>query len=72
VATIPSAEGRELLWRRLPPGCEVVRIGRVWFWPARGWTVRAHPVRGGTALVADATWFTSNYAAILPGSPAGR
>lgn len=63
------------LWKRKPPGREVVRIGRVWTMdrqqvaeyhpvgcPCGGLTVRAHPVHGGRYLVADAAWFLERYA----------
>jgi hypothetical protein len=62
------------LWKRKPPGREVVRIGRVWTMDESvvapyhdpgcrcgGLTVRAHPVNGGKYLVADAEWFRENY-----------
>jgi hypothetical protein len=52
-------------WKRNPPKKEVVRVERVWFFPSTelkdgGWTVRAHPVRGGE-LVADLDWFLENF-----------
>jgi hypothetical protein len=62
------------IWKRNPPKKEVVRVGRVWWVPVSkippssgarqvdgGWTVRAHPVRGGKVLVADAQWFLDNF-----------
>lgn len=55
MATIPALHSR---WRKKPPGCEVVTVERVWYMPLNGgWTVRAHPVRGGKPLVVDAHWF---------------
>ena len=61
-------------WKRKPPGRETVRIGRVWAvdesqlagyhdpgCQCGGLTVRAHPVRGGRYMVADAAWFADNY-----------
>jgi hypothetical protein len=49
------------VWRRID-GREWVRVQRVWHWPDQGWTVRAHPVRGGRVLVADQDWFLEHYA----------
>jgi len=49
------------IWRRNPPGREVVQVRRVWDWPGEGLTVRVHPVRGGKPLVAAAEWFVGNY-----------
>jgi len=53
------------VWRRIA-GRERVRVERVWFWPGEGWTVRAHPIRGGRVLVADQRWFLDNYAKVEP------
>ena len=55
-------------WRRID-GREIVEVRRVWYGLRtldRGdhWVVRVHPVRGGKPLVADAHWFTENYAPI--------
>jgi len=49
------------VWRRIN-GKERVEVRRIWFWPGEGWTVRAHPIRGGRVLVADRDWFAANYA----------
>lgn len=50
----------DTVWKRID-GKEVVRVKRVWHWPDQGWTVRAHPVRGGRILVADHDWFLEHY-----------
>jgi hypothetical protein len=53
------------LWRRNPPGREVVRVERVWMYSALGdpaeLTVRAHPVGGGRYLVAPVAWLREHY-----------
>lgn len=58
------------LWKRNPPGKQVVRVGRVWAKQVNilsttgvqvEWLVRAAPVRGGKVLVADIKWFVENY-----------
>ncbi len=48
-------------WKANPPGREVVEVRRVWDRPPYGLTVRAHPVHGGSVLVADADWFREAY-----------
>jgi hypothetical protein len=48
------------IWRRINAR-ERVRVKRVWYWPGQGWTVRAHPIRGGKVLVADEGWFLENF-----------
>ncbi len=60
-ATHPSRVDVGTVWHRLG-GREHVRIGRVWLWPDQGWTVRAHPVRGGKVLIAGLDWFVQHYA----------
>lgn len=48
------------LWRRDPPGCEVVRVTAVR--PVMGRIVlTAHPARGGPSRQYDATWFCEHY-----------
>lgn len=56
MATIPLLGTR---WRKRPPGRETVEVHRVWYVPGQGWTVRAHPLRGGKPLIAAAHWFTT-------------
>lgn len=56
------------LWRRKPPGREVVRVERVWMYAGASLepaelSVRAHPVTGGRPLVAPVTWLREHYAA---------
>ena len=51
----------ETYWKRKPPGREVVQVQRVWYWPGQGWTIRAHPTKGGRILVADQDWFLEHY-----------
>jgi hypothetical protein len=53
----------DTIWQRIN-GKERVRVKRVWFWPDQGWTVRAHPIRGGAILIADQDWFLENYAKV--------
>lgn len=50
-------------------GREVVEVQRVWEWPGQGLTVRAHPVRGGRPLVADADWFDEHYEPVAAAAP---
>lgn len=58
------------LWRRNPPGREVVRVERVWMYSALGdpavLSVRAHPITGGRPLVAPVDWLREHYAATSP------
>jgi hypothetical protein len=49
------------LWRRNPPGREVVRVERCWRYDAEGLTVRAHPTTGGRPLVAPVTYLREHY-----------
>jgi hypothetical protein len=51
----------DTIWRRVD-GRERVTVRRIWFWPGQGWTVRAHPIRGGKPLVADQQWFLEHFA----------
>ena len=48
------------LWKRNPPGREVVRVERVWTMGGED-LLRAHPVRGGRPLVTDADTLREGY-----------
>jgi Zn ribbon nucleic-acid-binding protein len=48
------------VWKRNPPGREIVRVERVWNFGAET-LVRAHPVRGGKPLVASIPVFLEGY-----------
>ena len=48
------------VWRRNPPGREVVRVERVWTYFGDP-SVRAHPTTGGRPLVAPITYLRENY-----------
>ena len=55
------------LWRRNPPGREVVRVEHVWLYAGCAppeeavLSVRAHPTTGGRPLVAPVTWLREHY-----------
>lgn len=66
MTTTPSGKADlDTIWRR-NAGKEHVRVERVWYWPDQGWTVRAHPIRGGRVLIADHDWFLANYTKVDP------
>jgi hypothetical protein len=49
------------IWRRNPPGREVVRVERVWHYFDE-LSVRAHPTTGGKPLVAPVSYLREHYA----------
>lgn len=53
------------LWRRNPPGREVVEVCRVWDYLDEGLTVRAHPTTGGRPLVAPVAYLTEHYTRVI-------
>jgi len=63
---LPTVPTEGSIWRRRPPGREVVEVGRVWFytggWDNRdhGWAIRTHPRRGGNVTI----WWPEDFARI--------
>lgn len=53
------------LWRRNPPGREVVEVRRMW-WYYDGPTVRAHPRTGGKPLITSVDYLRENYTEVTP------
>jgi hypothetical protein len=53
------------LWKRRPPGREVVRVERVWqgfdYRDRDAWAIRAHPLKGGRFLVCSPEHLFANY-----------
>lgn len=58
------------LWRRNPPGKEVVEVQRVWEYFDE-MSVRAHPTTGGRPLVAPIPYLLEHYTRVTP-SERGR
>lgn len=64
------------LWRRNPPGREVVKIERCWFYDPHGdateRSVRAHPTHGGRPVVMPVSYLREHYTEVSSSTASER